>query len=65
MFCIMDYLSVKKTYNHQFDFEIGYLIKSPCKDCETISCFPDCVEKCDTLVQIHTILSDSVSCTRN
>ena len=61
----MDYLSLKKIYNHRFDFEIGYLIKSPCKNCDTIGCLPDCSEKCDTLDQIHTILSDSVSCTRN
>ncbi len=61
----MDYLTAKKKFTHRFDFEIGYLVKSPCKDCDTIQCFPKCMDACDLLDEIHSILSEAISCTRN
>ena len=50
--------------NHRFDFEIGYLIKSPCRGCDLHNNFPGCDEACSTLDKIHSILCDSVSCTK-
>ena len=50
--------------NHRFDFEIGYLVKSPCRSCVRREEFPGCDETCDTLDEIHSILCDSVSCTK-
>ena len=51
--------------NHNFDFNIGHLVKSPCKACPTRKDFPGCMDDCELLDQIQTILSDSVSSANN
>ena len=53
-----------KNLNYQFDFEIGYLVKSPCLHCRQRQGFPQCVETCDLLAEIHAVLAEVVSCTR-
>jgi len=54
----------KKPFKYRFDFEIGYLIKSPCRDCEDRPLFPKCIKGCRILEDIHTVMAESVSCTR-
>ncbi len=61
----MKYMERKIGYDFKFDFEIGYLIKSPCKKCNQRDRFPKCAEDCTMLDQIQTILSDAISLTRN
>jgi hypothetical protein len=51
--------------NHRFDFEVGYLVNSPCRSCEQRDDFPGCDDKCETLEKIHSILRDSVSCSKH
>jgi len=51
-------------YRHQFDFEIGYLVQSPCKSCDTRPVFPKCIDQCDALDNIHSLLATGVSCSR-
>ena len=46
--------------NHSFDFDIGYLVKSPCRDCGSRKVLPNCVEGCEILDQIQTVLADSI-----
>ena len=55
----------KNHYKHQFDFEIGSLIKSPCKTCVPESDFPTCMDTCDLLSKIHTLLKNAISCSRH
>jgi hypothetical protein len=50
--------------DYQFDFEIGYLVKSPCAQCLQRKVFPQCLEACSVLEKIHALLAESVSCTR-
>ena len=45
---------------NNFDFDIGYLVKSPCRDCMTSDNLPDCIQGCDILDQIQTVLADSI-----
>ena len=45
---------------NSFDFDIGYLVKSPCRDCTTRDNLPDCVQGCDILDKIQTVLADSI-----
>jgi hypothetical protein len=45
---------------NSFDFDIGYLVKSPCRDCVSREELPNCVKGCETLDQIQTILADSI-----
>lgn len=51
-------------YHHRFDFDVGYLVKSPCKDCEQRWQFPHCVDFCQMLSGIHEKLAGSVSLSR-
>jgi hypothetical protein len=55
----------KAADNHNFDFDIGHLVKSPCKECPTHENFPGCMENCEVLDQIQMVLSDSISCANN
>ena len=54
----------KKPFRYKYDFEIGYLVKSPCKKCDQKKTFPKCAHKCILLDKIHTTLSEAISCTR-
>lgn len=47
---------------NKFDFEIGYFIKSPCKECEKWDSFPNCLDNCALLDKIHAILAEGISC---
>lgn len=46
-----------------FDFDIGYLAKSPCKGCPRREDFPHCMERCRVLEKIQVTLAKGVSCT--
>lgn len=46
---------------HLFDFEIGHLVKSPCKTCVLLKDFPKCFARCELLDKIQTILSQGIS----
>ena len=44
-----------------FDFDLGTLLESPCRTCETRSMLPYCQENCKLLAGIQTILADSIN----
>jgi hypothetical protein len=46
------------------DYEIGHLIKSPCKNCPVQHRFPGCMGACGILDRIQTHLAQSISTTR-
>ena len=52
-------------YRHRFDFDIGYLVKSPCRECIDRHLFPECMDGCLPLDRIRTVLANSVSCSRS
>ena len=60
----MTRLNYSKPPRYQFDFEIGYLVKSPCRDCDERDYFPKCIDSCKMLDRIHTALAESVSCSK-
>jgi hypothetical protein len=53
-----------KKYRHRFDFDIGHLIKSPCRECVDRDHFPGCMDTCLSLDKIRTVLANSISCSR-
>jgi hypothetical protein len=55
---------MKKKFKFKYDFEIGYLVKSPCKTCVRQKALPKCALKCSLLDKIHDTLSEAISCTR-
>ncbi len=58
---------MKRAFNnrHRFDFEVGYLVSSPCKECPRRDEFPRCAETCKILDRIQTVLSETISCSRS
>ena len=54
----------KKPFKFKYDFEIGYLVKSPCKKCIHRETLPKCMHNCEVVDKIHTVLAEAVSCTR-
>ena len=60
----MNVQPVNKMFSYKFDFDVGYLVKSPCKHCEILEYFPACIDTCDLLDQIHAVLSEAVSCSK-
>jgi hypothetical protein len=48
-----------------FDFEIGYLTKSPCIACENKSELPKCHAECRILDRIQTTLARGISSQRS
>jgi hypothetical protein len=63
-FSFMNYIPTKKNYKYRFDFEIGYLVKSPCRECEIRDAFPGCMKECVVLDRIHEVLSFGISCSK-
>jgi len=55
---------VAKKLKYQFDFEIGYLVKSPCLQCQHREVLPQCSKACSVLKRIHALLAEAVSCSR-
>lgn len=49
------------TNRDRFDFEIGYLTKSPCITCENRSELPKCHNSCIILDKIQTTLARGIS----
>jgi hypothetical protein len=45
----------------KFDFDIGYLIKSPCKECARIKDLPKCINECEILDKIQTKIAAGIS----
>ncbi len=58
------YIDRKKIPKHRFDFEVGYLIKSPCKKCHSKNDFPKCFKDCELIDQLQEYLAGSISCTK-
>jgi len=56
-------MAPQKVFTHRFDFEVGYLIKSPCRECRNDSRLPGCADDCVVLEKIQTNLAESISCT--
>lgn len=45
-----------------FDFEIGYLTRSPCRNCPNQDQLPECADECRILEDIQMILARGISC---
>lgn len=56
----------RKFYTRRFfDFEIGYLVKSPCRGCGRRVDFPGCMDECAVLDRVQTHLAQGVASCRN
>ena len=53
------------TYKKKLEHDIGYIRKSPCRECSLKKLLPDCSNKCKTLNQLQTNLAFATSCSNN
>lgn len=60
---LMKMYKQNKFIQRQFDFDIGYLKKSPCKKCLQQPLLPDCSGDCEILDRIQTRLARGISTT--
>lgn len=51
-------------FRSRFDFEVGELIKSPCKECLRREEFPHCQKDCRLIDRVQEILAETVSSQR-
>lgn len=51
-------------FRSRFDFDVGYLVKSPCRECPQRPEFPRCREDCRLIDRIQAVLAETVSCQR-
>lgn len=49
----------------RFDFDIGYLVKSPCRECPCRGEIPACVDACKLIDRVQRLLAAGISSTRN
>jgi hypothetical protein len=52
-------------FQHRYDFEVGYLVKSPCRECKNRPSLPGCADTCPILDAIHEILIGCVPSSKN
>jgi hypothetical protein len=50
---------------YRFDYDAGYLVKSPCRECELRDCIPACIDSCHWLDGIQELLVDVISCRKS
>ncbi len=52
-------------YKFRLDFEIGTLIKSPCRECAKYAEeFPRCINECKILDKIRHVLAETRPCSK-
>jgi hypothetical protein len=49
----------------KFDLDGGYIIESPCRNCSLINQLPECSNSCKKLIQVHRLLTGTISCSNN
>lgn len=49
----------------RFDFDIGYLVKSPCRDCSRRTDFPGCMALCTLIDHVQRLLAAGISSSRS
>lgn len=58
------YPSKPLAYRCKFDFDVGYLVCSPCRACDQIRQLPACSQTCSQLENVRHLLADVISCAR-
>ena len=54
-----------KAFSQKFDYDSGYLVKSPCRNCGSYAAFPECMDRCALLDRVQNALCDSLSSVNN
>ncbi len=60
-----DHMKKQSIRENRFDIDIGYITKSPCRECPIKSSLPECSSRCETLTQLQELLIGSISCSKS
>jgi len=60
-----DHMEKQSIRENRFDIDIGYITKSPCRECPIKSSLPECSGRCETLTQLQELLIGSISCSKS
>jgi hypothetical protein len=50
---------------NRFDFDIGHITKSPCRECSVKSNLPECSNDCEILSELQELLIGGISCSKS
>ena len=50
---------------NKLDFDIGYLTKSPCRECDIKASLPRCSSRCPVLSRLQGLLVNLISCSND
>lgn len=54
-----------KPLDQKLDIECGFLVKSPCRECDSYSRFPECLAPCPLIDRVQTALTSILPTGRN
>jgi hypothetical protein len=60
-----DHMERDNVREYRFDIDIGYITKSPCRECPIKSSLPECSNRCEMLTQLQELLIGSISCSQS
>ncbi len=60
-----DHMEKQRIKEYRFDIDIGYITKSPCRECPIKSDLPECSSQCEMLDQLQELLIGSISCSKS
>jgi hypothetical protein len=60
-----DHMERESSREYRLDIDIGYITKSPCRECSIKSNLPECSSRCETLTQLQELLVGSISCSKS
>jgi hypothetical protein len=60
-----DHMKEQCIRENRLDIDIGYITKSPCRECPIKNSLPECSSCCETLSQLQELLVGSISCSKS
>jgi hypothetical protein len=60
-----DHMGRNHSKEYRLDIDIGYITKSPCRECPIKSSLPECSSSCEMITQLQELLVGSISCSKS
>ena len=60
-----DHMKKESPREYRLDIDIGYITKSPCRECPIKNNLPECASRCEMLTQLQELLVGAISCSKS
>ena len=60
-----EHMEREHSKEYRLDIDIGYIKKSPCRECPIKSNLPECSSCCEMLTKLQDLLVGSISCSKS